>query len=190
VNCSEVIKNILQSKLARNNYLFDKKKGNFFFTVFFRVLKRAVFSRVPRVFLTRGQKNSEKSFFFLSNMQFCFMKRLFIRIYFCVATALARPVVAGPVLNFGTKEGTDREADYMCFIPLRRKTSELEGEEYTSRIVSGIDRLNPPLSHVCAPHLSVARPHLGKPESLLICSRKFSPAVSRWRHRSTNIRSM
>jgi hypothetical protein len=24
---------------------------------------------------------------------------------------------------------TDREADYMCFSPLRRKTSELEGEE-------------------------------------------------------------
>jgi hypothetical protein len=34
---------------------------------------------------------------------------------------------------------TDREADYMCFSPLRRKTSELEGEEeYTSRLVSGI----------------------------------------------------
>jgi hypothetical protein len=24
---------------------------------------------------------------------------------------------------------TDRKADYMCFSPLRRKTSELEGEE-------------------------------------------------------------
>jgi hypothetical protein len=33
----------------------------------------------------------------------------------------------------------------LCFSPLRRKTSELEGEEYTSRIVSGIDRLDPPL---------------------------------------------
>jgi hypothetical protein len=33
---------------------------------------------------------------------------------------------------------TDREADYMCFSPLQRKTSELEGEEYTSRLVSGI----------------------------------------------------
>jgi hypothetical protein len=34
---------------------------------------------------------------------------------------------------------TDREADYMCFSPLRRKTSKLEGEEeYTSRLVSGI----------------------------------------------------
>jgi hypothetical protein len=32
---------------------------------------------------------------------------------------------------------TDREADYMCFSPLRRKTSKLEGEEeYTSRLVS------------------------------------------------------
>jgi hypothetical protein len=45
-------------------------------------------------------------------------------------------VVAGRVLNFGTKEGnigqTDRVVDYMCFSPLRRKTSELEGEEYTS----------------------------------------------------------
>jgi hypothetical protein len=34
---------------------------------------------------------------------------------------------------------TDREADYMCFSPLQRKTSKLEGEEeYTSRLVSGI----------------------------------------------------
>jgi hypothetical protein len=32
---------------------------------------------------------------------------------------------------------TDREADYMCFSPLRGKTSELEGEEeYISRLVS------------------------------------------------------
>jgi hypothetical protein len=32
---------------------------------------------------------------------------------------------------------TDREADYMCFSPLRGKTSELEGEEeYNSRLVS------------------------------------------------------
>jgi hypothetical protein len=34
----------------------------------------------------------------------------------------------------------NREADYMCSSPLRRKTSELEGEEgeeeYTSRLVS------------------------------------------------------
>jgi hypothetical protein len=68
----------------------------------------------------------------------------------------------------------------MCFSPLRRKTSELEGEEYTIRMVSVIDRLDPPLvssAHVCAPHLSVARPHLGKPESLLIGPRKSSPAV-------------
>jgi hypothetical protein len=88
-------------------------------------------------------------------------------------------VVAGRVLNFGAR--TDREADYMCFSPLRRKTSELEGEEYSSRIISGIDRHDPPqsavVSHVCALHLSVARLHLGKPESLLIGSRKSSPAV-------------
>jgi hypothetical protein len=38
-----------------------KRKENFFSLVFFRVLKRAV----------------EKSFFFLSDMKFCFMKRLF-----------------------------------------------------------------------------------------------------------------
>jgi hypothetical protein len=32
---------------------------------------------------------------------------------------------------------TNREADYMCFSPLRRKTSELGGEEeYTSRLGS------------------------------------------------------
>jgi hypothetical protein len=30
----------------------------------------------------------------------------------------------------------DREADYMCFSPLRRKTSELEVEEEYSRLVS------------------------------------------------------
>jgi hypothetical protein len=29
-------------------------------------------------------------------------------------------------------------SNYMCFSPLRRKTSKLEGEEYTSRLVSGI----------------------------------------------------
>jgi hypothetical protein len=31
----------------------------------------------------------------------------------------------------------------MCFSPLRRKTSELEGEEYSSRILAGINRLEP-----------------------------------------------
>jgi hypothetical protein len=82
----------------------------------------------------------------------------------------------------------------MCFSPLRRMTSELEGEEYTSRIVSGIDRLDPPLVSsrftrlcttfgetgksadttadflllsACAPNAYAPR-HLGKPESLLI----------------------
>jgi hypothetical protein len=73
-------------------------------------------------------------------MKFCFMKRLFYTakqesIY--VASQKKAAVVAGRVLNFGTKEGTDREADYMCFSPLRGKTSKLEGEEYTSRIVVG-----------------------------------------------------
>jgi hypothetical protein len=82
----------------------------------------------------------EKSFFFLSNMKFCFMKRLFYTALESISVASQKKaaVVAGRVLNFGTKEGTDREADYMSFSPLRRKTSELEGEEYTSRLVSGI----------------------------------------------------
>jgi hypothetical protein len=31
---------------------------------------------------------------------------------------------------------TDREGDYMCFSPLRRKKSELEGEEEYCRLVS------------------------------------------------------
>jgi hypothetical protein len=48
--------------LDKNNYLFDKKKGKLFFTGFF---------------LAREQKTVEKSFFFLSNMKFCFMKRPF-----------------------------------------------------------------------------------------------------------------
>jgi hypothetical protein len=82
------------------------------------------------------------------------MKRLFYTA-FDESMSVARSessaaVVVGRVLNFGTKRRynivrTDREADYMCFSPLRRKTSELEGEEYTIRIVSGIDRLDPPL---------------------------------------------
>jgi hypothetical protein len=62
----------------------------------------------------------------------------------------------------------------MCFSPLRRKTSELEGEEYTSRIVSRIDRLDPPLVSSRFTRLCT---HLGKPESLLIGSLKSSPAV-------------
>jgi hypothetical protein len=98
-------------------------------------------------------------------------------------------VVAGRVLNFGTKKGVriDREADYMCFSPLRRKTSELEGEEYTIRIVSGIDRLDPPLrlctAFVCG---ATAFGETGKSADLLA---QIQPS-SRWRHRSTNIRPM
>jgi hypothetical protein len=52
----------------------------------------------------------EKSFFFLSNMQFCFMKRLFYTAFdqsMSVAQSeSSAAVVAGRVLNFGTKEGT------------------------------------------------------------------------------------
>jgi hypothetical protein len=73
-------------------------------------------------------------------MKFCFMKRLFYTAKqesISVASQKKAAFVAGRVLNLWTKEGTDREADYMCFSPLRRKTSELEGEEYTSRIVVG-----------------------------------------------------
>jgi hypothetical protein len=50
--------------------LFDKKKGKLFSLFFFPSAKTALFS-------TREKKPVEKSFFFLSNMQFCFMKRLF-----------------------------------------------------------------------------------------------------------------
>jgi hypothetical protein len=62
----------------------------------------------------------------------------------------------------------------MCFSPLRRKTNELKGEEYTNRIVSGMDRLDPPLDSSRFTRLCT---HLGKPENLLIGSRKSSPAV-------------
>jgi hypothetical protein len=47
---------------STNNYLFDKKKGKLFFTVF--------------IFSTRTKKQWKK-FFLLSDMKFCFMKRLF-----------------------------------------------------------------------------------------------------------------
>jgi hypothetical protein len=49
-------------------------------------------------------------------MQFCFMKRLF---YTVLEQSISVAVVGGQVYF--------READYMCFSPLRRKTSELEG---------------------------------------------------------------
>jgi hypothetical protein len=62
---------------AYYNYLFDKKKGKQFFLF---IEHEVLFYEMP--FLHRAR-----------------------RIYFCGATALARPVVAGRVLNFGTKEG-------------------------------------------------------------------------------------
>jgi hypothetical protein len=60
--------------------MFDKKKGKKFFLF---IEHEVLFYETP--FLHRAR-----------------------RIYFCGAAALARPVVAGRVLNFGTKEGTDR----------------------------------------------------------------------------------
>jgi hypothetical protein len=94
-------------RLTDNNYLFDKKKGKLFFTVFFRVLKRAVLSRVRRVEGGghENKKTVEKSFFFLSNMKFCFMKHLFytaLEESMSVASQKKSAVVAGRVLNFGT----------------------------------------------------------------------------------------
>ena len=98
-----------------------KRKENFFSLFFFRVLKRAVLARVRRVegggtsaktalFSTREKNPVLKSFFFLSNMQFCFMKRLFYNAFdqsMSVAQSeSSAAVVAGRVLNFGTKEGT------------------------------------------------------------------------------------
>ena len=55
----------------------------------------------------------EKSFFFLSDMKFCFMKRLFyttleetMSVARSEISEKKSAVVAGRVLNFGTKEGT------------------------------------------------------------------------------------
>jgi hypothetical protein len=74
----------------------------------------------------------------------------------------------------------------MCFSPLRRKKSELEGEEYTSTIVSGIDRLDPPLVSSRFTRLCTAFGETGKSADWLA---QIQPS-SRWRHRSTNIRPM
>jgi hypothetical protein len=55
-------------------------------------------------------------------MRFCFMKRLFYTVLqesMSVASQKKTAIVGGRVYF--------READYMCFSPLRRKTSELEG---------------------------------------------------------------
>jgi hypothetical protein len=61
-----------------------------------------------------------------------------------VPTLCLRCVWPGLSANSATTEAADRgnaqanrEADYMCFSPLRRKTSDIEGEEeYTTRLVS------------------------------------------------------
>jgi hypothetical protein len=60
-------------------------------------------------FFDENKKTVEKSFFFLSNMKFCFMKRLFytaLEETMSMASQKKSGVVAGRVLNFGTKEGT------------------------------------------------------------------------------------
>jgi hypothetical protein len=55
----------------------------------------------------------EKSFFFLSDMKFCFMKRLFytaleetMSVARSESSQKKSAVVAGRVLNFGTEKGT------------------------------------------------------------------------------------
>jgi hypothetical protein len=134
---------------------------------------------IKLLFLAREQKNSGKKFFLFIEHEVLFYETPFLqrarRNDVCGAIRKKSAVVVGRVLNFGTKEGTNREADYMCFSPLRRKTSELEGEEYTSRIVSGIDRLDPPLV---------------SSRFTRLCTTFGETGGSRWRHRSTNIRPM
>jgi hypothetical protein len=69
--------------LGLHNYLFDTKKVKLFFT-FFRVLKTDVLSRVllgcgcTDVFSKRTKNKVENRGFF-SDMNFCFMKLLFLR---------------------------------------------------------------------------------------------------------------
>jgi hypothetical protein len=56
------------------------------------------------LFSTRTKKTVEKSFSFLSDMKFCFMKRLFytaLEETMSVASQKKSAVVAGQVLNFG-----------------------------------------------------------------------------------------
>jgi hypothetical protein len=70
-----------------------KRKENFFSLFFFS---------------TRTKKQWKK-FFLLSDMKFCFMKRLFytaLEETRSVGSQKKSAVVAGRVLNFGTKEGT------------------------------------------------------------------------------------
>jgi hypothetical protein len=72
--------------------LFDKKKVKLFFTGFF-CAKSAKNSRfitsagggvgaqvIKRMFLAQEKKRWKKVFLFLSDMKFCFMKRLFQRL--------------------------------------------------------------------------------------------------------------
>jgi hypothetical protein len=79
-----------RQKEENNNYVFDKKEVNIFFTVFFssainsRFITSAgggVGARVIKwMFLAREQKIRWKNvFLFLSDMKFCFMKQLFPR---------------------------------------------------------------------------------------------------------------
>jgi hypothetical protein len=67
-------------------------------------------SQEPALITICSIKRKEKSFFFFSNIKFCFMKRLFYTA-FDKSRSVARSessaaVVAGRILNFGTKEGT------------------------------------------------------------------------------------
>jgi hypothetical protein len=63
-------------------------------------------------------------------MKFCFFKQLAS----VIEEGTTSFVPGIHVIGDQMPKRTDREADYMCFSPLRRKTSELEGEEkYTRR---------------------------------------------------------
>jgi hypothetical protein len=88
---------------------------------------------IKRLFLAREKKRWKKVFLFLSDMKFLFYGTTFS------ASALEHRVqiTLGQRRQIGVMpKRTDREADYMCFSPLRRNTSELEGEEEYSRLVS------------------------------------------------------
>jgi hypothetical protein len=102
-----------------NNYLFDEKKENFF-SPFFSSSARVI----KRMFLTREQKKKvEKRISFFIGHEVLFYETTFSASAEC-KSGYDRGGGLGP---------TDREADYRCLSPLRRKTSELEREEeYTS----------------------------------------------------------
>jgi hypothetical protein len=79
--------------------------------------------------------DKKKVVLFLSDMKFCFFKGLASAIEEGTTSFVPGIHVIGDQMP----KQTDREADYMCFSPLQRKTSKLKGEEeYTSRLVSGI----------------------------------------------------